>query len=90
LPAVFTIQTGINKPRYPSLKGIKKAMKEEVNMMGLKDIGLCSDDVGEAGSATRVEQLYIPQFEKVAKILEGGPDETAAALSHILKDRGYI
>ena len=90
LPAVFTIQTGINKPRYPSLKGIKRAMKEEVKMMGLKDIGLCSDDVGEAGSATRVEQLYLPQIERFAEILEGEPDETAAALSHILKDRGYI
>ena len=30
LPAVLTIQTGINEPRYPSLKGIMAAKRKEL------------------------------------------------------------
>ncbi|MGH9337313.1 MAG: electron transfer flavoprotein subunit beta/FixA family protein, partial [Vicinamibacteria bacterium] len=44
LPAVVTVQTGINSPRYASLKGIMAAKKKTVQTIGLSDLGL---DPGE-------------------------------------------
>ena len=50
LPAVLTIQTGINEPRYVSIMGIRKAREKEIKVLGLTDIGLSENEVGEAGS----------------------------------------
>ncbi len=40
LPAVLTIQTGINEPRYASLRGIRNAQSKELTVHTLDDIGL--------------------------------------------------
>ncbi len=90
LPAVFTIQTGINEPRYVSIMGIRKARSKPLDVLSLKDIGLKEEEVGERGSMTRLEELYIPPVEKMAEILEGDPDETAGKLAEILDKKGLI
>ncbi len=38
LPAVITVQTGINEPRYASLKGIMAAKKKEIRTLSLADL----------------------------------------------------
>ncbi len=38
LPAVLTIQTGINEPRYASLRGIRQAQRKELEVLGLADL----------------------------------------------------
>ena len=90
LPALFAVQTGINEPRYVSIMGIRKAMQKEVKVMGLADIGLSENEVGEAGSWLRIEKLYVPPVEKQAEFLTGSPDEIAAKIVEILKSRGLI
>ncbi|GAD52696.1 electron transfer flavoprotein, beta subunit [Halarchaeum acidiphilum MH1-52-1] len=40
LPAVFTIQTGINEPRYASLRGIRQAQSKEIAPKTPTDIGV--------------------------------------------------
>jgi len=90
LPALLTIQTGINEPRYVSIMGIRKAMQKEIKVMTLADTGLSETDVGEAGSWTKTEKLYVPPVEKQAEFLKGSPDEIAAKISEILKSRGFI
>lgn len=90
LPALFTVQTGINEPRYVSIMGIRKAMQKEIKVMGLADIGLSENDVGEAGSWLMIEKLYIPPVEKQAEFLTGSPDEIAAKIAELLKARGLI
>lgn len=90
LPAVFTIQTGINVPRYASLKGIRAAFRKGIKVLGASDLGLQPDEVGEIGSKTRLERLFIPPVEKVAEILEGSPDEVSGQLAEILKGRGLV
>jgi electron transfer flavoprotein beta subunit len=90
LPALFTIQTGINEPRYVSIMGIRKAMQKEIKVLGLADIGLSENDVGEAGSWLVLEKLYVPPVEKQATFLTGSPDEVAAKIVEILKSRGLI
>ena len=40
MPAVLTIQFGINQPRYASLKGIMAAKKKEFKAWSAADLGL--------------------------------------------------
>jgi len=90
LPALFSVQTGINEPRYVSIMGIRKAMQKEIKVMTLADTGLSEADVGEAGSWTKIEKLYVPPVEKQAEFLKGSPDEVAVKIAEVLKSRGLI
>lgn len=90
LPALFSVQTGINEPRYVSIMGIRKAMQKEIKLMTLADTGLTEDDVGPAGSWSRIERLYVPPVEKQAEFLKGSPEEVATKITEILKSRGLI
>src|SRR5579864_3410183 len=54
LPALLTIQSGINKLRYATLMGIKKAKTKEVKR-------LTAAELGAGGSpASRIEKIYAP------------------------------
>lgn len=90
LPAVFSVQTGINEPRYVSIMGIRKAMQKEIKIMTLADTGLTENDVGPAGSWITVEKMYVPPVEKQAEFLKGSPEETATKIAEILKAKGLI
>jgi len=90
LPAVLTIQTGINEPRYASIMGIAKASKKEISIKGLDDLGLKGDEVGKSGSKTYIEGLTLPVQEKMAELIPGTPEEAADKLSTILKERGLV
>jgi len=90
LPALFTVQTGINEPRYVSIMGIRKAMKKEIKVLGLADIGLTENDVGEAGSWIKIEKLFIPPVEKQAEFIKGSPEEVAAKIAEIIKAKGLV
>jgi electron transfer flavoprotein beta subunit len=89
-PAVLTVQTGINEPRYVSIMGIRKARRKEVKVLGLEDIGLTLQDVGEEGSWMRVERMYRPPVEKEPEILSGSPEEVASKLVEAFRARGLI
>ncbi|MBT9147453.1 electron transfer flavoprotein beta subunit/FixA family protein [candidate division NPL-UPA2 bacterium Unc8] len=90
LPAVLSIQTGINEPRYASIRGIRDAMKKEIKVLGLSDTGLSARDVGEAGSKTRIEELFIPEVGEVAEMLTGTVEEASGKLAEILKSKGLL
>jgi electron transfer flavoprotein beta subunit len=90
LPAVLTVQTGINEPRYVSIMGIRKAMQKEIKIMRLADLGLEATEVGEPGSWIRIEALYVPPAEKQADFLKGTPDEVASKIAEIVKAKGLV
>ncbi len=54
LPALITVASGINEPRYPALKGVLAARKKEVRLLRAVDLGLDPDETGEAGARERV------------------------------------
>jgi electron transfer flavoprotein beta subunit len=85
-PAVLTIQLGINTPRYASLRSIKQAAAKPIETLGLEDLGLTSENVGEGGSLSRVRRMYIPEKGR-AQMIEGSVAEQAAQLAQIIKDR---
>jgi len=90
LPAVLAIQTGINEPRYVSIMGIRKAREKELKVLGLRDLGLREEEVGESGSWITVEKMFIPPVEKEAEILTGELDEVAAKVVETLRARGLV
>jgi len=90
LPTVLAIQTGINEPRYVSIMGIRKAREKEIRVLGLRDLGLREEEVGESGSWITVEKMFMPPVEKEAEILTGGLDEIAAKIVETLRARGLV
>lgn len=90
LPALLTIQTGINEPRYVSIMGVRRAAKKEIKFLGLKDIGLSEAEVGESGSKIKVRRAFLTPAGKEAKILKGKPDEISSQIVNILKGKGGV
>jgi electron transfer flavoprotein beta subunit len=90
LPAVLTVQSGINEPRYVSIMGIRKVAKKEIKPLGISDLPLGANDVGLQGSDTRIDQLSVPPAAKGAAWLEGKPEEIAQKVLAILKERGGL
>jgi len=60
LPALLAVSDAINEPRYPSLKGIMGAKTKPQETLSLQDVGVASEDAGEAGSRTTVLELGPP------------------------------
>jgi electron transfer flavoprotein beta subunit len=85
LPAVLTIQLGINKPRYASLRAIKQAAAKPIEVLGLGDVGLTGEQVGENGSASRVRRMMVPEKGR-AQMIEGTPREKAERLAQIIRE----
>jgi electron transfer flavoprotein beta subunit len=90
LPAVLTIQTGINEPRYVSIMGIRKVAKKEIKTLGVSDLNLTADEVGLAGSDIRLEKIFLPPVGEGAEMLEGKPEEVSLKVVGILKDQGGL
>ncbi|MGP8080012.1 MAG: electron transfer flavoprotein subunit beta/FixA family protein [Dehalococcoidales bacterium] len=87
LPALLTIQTGINQPRYVSVGGIRRAMKMEIQVTSLSDMNL---SLGGIAPGVKLEKLELPVKAKNAELISGLPVESAAKLAKILKSSGVI
>jgi len=79
LPAVLTIQSGINKLRYATLMGIKKAKTKEVRRLAVGDLGVT------ASHTATIERVYLPLKAKQTQMLEGTAKEAAAKLVEKLR-----
>jgi electron transfer flavoprotein beta subunit len=79
LPAVLTIQSGINKVRYATLKGIMAAKKKEITTIARESLGV------NVEPTQRVEKIYVPTKTKKTEFLTGTPKEVAGKLVEKLK-----
>ena len=77
-PAVLTIQTGINQPRYATLRAIKLAEQQEIAVVK-----------GPAGGdpAYRVRRMFTPPKGEGAQMLKGSASEIAGQIAVIIKER---
>ena len=79
LPSLLTIQSGINKPRYATLMGIKKAKTKPLLRYTPGELGI------ELSSSQIIRRLYTPPREKQTQFLEGAADDVAARLVEKLR-----
>lgn len=85
LPALLTIQTGINEPRYVSIMGIRKARKKELNVIKIEDLNLADDDLTQQ---TVIEEIFLPPETEGAEIIEGDASTIAEEIIRIMKEKG--
>ena len=91
LPAVLTVQKGLNEPRYASLPGIMKAKKKEVKAVKIADLGLDPNAVGKAGAKTQILKMYSPPKREAGNIIEGDTaEETAPKLAKLLREEAKV
>ena len=77
LPVSLTIQSGINTPRYASLRGIMMAKNKPLDSVEI--------NISETESQLSLDKLYIPSKSKETKFIEGGsPDEIASNILNVL------
>jgi electron transfer flavoprotein beta subunit len=76
-PSSISIQSGINEPRYPSLKGIMGAKRKELNTL----------EASPPDQSQSFVNLYIPKNEKVTEKIEGDADTIVAKIMDILKNK---
>ncbi len=81
LPAVLTIQSGINQLRYATLKGIMAAKKKEIKVVA-----------APAGAAARqrITSIYLPQKQKQTRMISGSPAEVAKELVRALREDARV
>jgi electron transfer flavoprotein beta subunit len=79
LPAVLSIQSGINKVRYATLKGIMAAKKKEIATLTRESLGISIEPT------QKIEKIYVPAKTKKTEFLTGTPKEVAAKLVEKLK-----
>jgi electron transfer flavoprotein beta subunit len=77
-PALLTIQTGINEPRYATLRAIKQAEQKKIAV-----------ETAELGGepAYRVRRMFVPAKGEGAEMIPGGPAEIAARIAELVNER---
>ena len=81
LPALLTIQSGINQLRYATLRGIMAAKKKEVRKV--------APGPG-AALRQRIARLYVPEKDKRTQLIAGSPAEAAAELVRVLREDARV
>ena len=74
-PASVSIQSGINQPRYPSLKGIMGAKKKEI-----KVIAASIED-----SKQSLDKIFVPQKSKETEVIDTDVDASVDRIIDILR-----
>jgi len=81
LPAVLTIQSGINQLRYATLKGIMAAKKKEIRIAAPE---------AAAAPKQRIVALYAPEKSKKTQLIAGSPAEAAKELVRKLREEARV
>jgi len=90
LPALVTCEKGLNEPRYASLPGIMKAKKKEIKKVGLADSGLTAEQVGAAGSKSKVVKFHNLPERPAVKMIPGDAATQAKELVRLLREEAKV
>ena len=83
LPAVLTIQSGINQLRYATLKGIMAAKKKEIRKAA-------PPSAATSAGRQKIVSLYVPEKGKKTQIIGGSPGEAAKELVRRLREEARV
>ena len=81
LPASISIQSGINTPRYATLKGIMMVKNKTVDEFNGESVpGL------DLSAKVTLKNMYIPEKSKETVFIDGAPDEIVEKLMDVFKN----
>jgi electron transfer flavoprotein beta subunit len=81
LPAVLTIQSGINQLRYATLKGIMAAKKKEIRVAPASAL---------SPAKIKIASLYAPEKTKKTRLIGGAPSVAARELVRLLREEARV
>ncbi|MBN2123400.1 MAG: electron transfer flavoprotein subunit beta/FixA family protein [Deltaproteobacteria bacterium] len=90
LPALLTVQTGINIPRYVSIMGIQKVRKIRIEEKEAEDLELDDSRIGEEGACVASITLSLPPVGEGAEMLTGSLDQICEKTAQIIRDKGGV
>jgi len=92
LPALLTVVSAINTPRYPEMKGLLLACREKapIEIWNAADIGVTTADIGLQGSLTHVIKTFAPKTERQAEMLTGDTPTVAGELVQRLHSQKLV
>jgi electron transfer flavoprotein beta subunit len=90
LPALVTVQSGINQPRYVSIMGIRKVRSKAIDTKDAQGIGLGGNEIGADATAAATRALRLPQASTAAEMLKGSLGEVCTKVAHIIKEKGSL
>jgi electron transfer flavoprotein beta subunit len=91
VPALFTVQKGMNEPRVPLITGVMKAMKASIPTVDPCSIGIARDTVESKASKTNVLLYETPQSRPPVIIIEGEtPQDKVKNLIKALKEEAKV
>jgi electron transfer flavoprotein beta subunit len=85
-PALLTVQTGINEPRYATLRGIRQAASKPMEELSIADLGI-DEDALAAATGSRLVRLAQPETGEGAEMIEGSAAEIADRIAQIVKSK---
>jgi electron transfer flavoprotein beta subunit len=83
LPALLTLQSGINRPRYPSLSNLLRANRQPVDVFAASPDEKVIDPVVCVG-------LMRPPRTRAGRVLEGSLQAQAEAFLSLLREKAWI
>ena len=86
LPAVLTIQSGLNQIRYATIKGIMAAKRKEIKEIAISDLGVSDADA----SGIQMHKIYVPVKTKETVVLEGDTADIVSKLIDKLKNEAKV
>jgi electron transfer flavoprotein beta subunit len=81
LPALLTIQSGINQLRYATLRGIMAAKKKEIRRVAPEAL---------VAATQTIARLYVPEKSKQTHLISGPPAEAARELVRRLREDARV
>jgi len=83
LPVLLTIQSGINRPRYPALSNVLRAKRQEITTIP-------SHTLQKTEKREKIVRLRYPEAPSKGIFLEGNEEEKAGFLLQILHEKSII
>ena len=78
LPASISIQSGLNTPRYPSLKGIMGAKKKDIKIVS-------TSSLTTGAKVQAIDKIFVPATSKQTEVIEGDLDHVVGRIVDIMK-----
>jgi electron transfer flavoprotein beta subunit len=83
LPCLITVQTGIHRPRYPSLSNVMRARSMEI-------LTINSDSLIKPDYNDEIESIDYPPVSSKGVVIEGTGEEKADRLLDLLHEKGLL